>query len=572
MNRPGHIAGSLIAPLSDRAASRTGRPAVIFIGEKGGEETISVSQFYTRTVSHSRHLAALGIQSDDVIILVLEHGPALLYAFWGAVHLGAVPSIFPLLNEKLDPEFYLKQVNHLVETAGAKAVIVGEKFNRLSGLTLDWEGCQVITLPEKIGTTGPEEDDLPLADYHRGGLDKIAFLQHSSGTTGLQKGVALSHRSVLNQLENYSRAIGLHDDDVIVSWLPLYHDMGLIAGFVMPLVLGIPLVLMSPFYWVRDPKKLLLAAGRHGGTLCWLPNFAYNHMARAVRPRDLEGLDLSNVRMLINCSEPVRLDSHNRLFRLLGPRGLREESFAVCYAMAENTFAVTQTEPGKSPDVDWVNRTALQTEQVALPELENSANAVPLVSCGYPLDNNRVKVVDSLGRALPDRRIGEVAIQSDSMLSAYHRRPDLTSRALKDGWFYTGDLGYLAEGQLYITGRQKDLLIVGGKNIYPGDLEAIANDVDGIHPGRVVAFGVFDDRMGTEAVVMVCELAEGVGDGEKRKIEKQLRRAVVRATDVTLSDVYLVGEKWLIKTSSGKIARAENRARYLREGRLRVVP
>jgi acyl-CoA synthetase (AMP-forming)/AMP-acid ligase II len=296
--------------------------------------------------------------------------------------------------------------------------------------------------------------------------------------------------------------------------------MGLIAGFVMPIVTGTPLVLMSPFQWVRDPKRLLWAVAKHKGTLSWLPNFAYNHMHRAIRARDLEGLDLSSWRMVINCSEPVRFDSHQKFFERFSTYGLGEHALATCYAMAENTFAVTQSKPNQSLYTDWVALSALQDNQQAIPTIENSPGATPVVSCGSPIERTDIKIGDVSGVTLPERHVGEVALRSHSMLTEYHRRPDITAQAMQDGWFLTGDLGYLAEGQLFITGRKKDLIIVGGKNIFPADLEAIANNVSGIHPGRAVAFGVYDDGIGTESVVMVCELENRVNAGEKMDIER----------------------------------------------------
>jgi acyl-CoA synthetase (AMP-forming)/AMP-acid ligase II len=557
---------SLVRSLVERASSASDRPAVVFIHEDGSEEMISPSQFLRESSRYSIGLQQHGIRRDDIVLLVLEHKPALLYAFWGAMIQGAIPSIFPLLNEKLDPDYYQKQVNGLVKHSGARAVIAGEMFgHQLKDMSL-WGDCKIIGIRELEALSGVESlKEIEALELSLDPHEKIALLQYSSGTTGLQKGVALSHEAVLNQLITYSKAIGLNDRDVIVSWLPLYHDMGLIAGFLLPLVIGVPLVLMSPFYWVRDPIKLPLAVARHKGTLSWLPNFAYNHMARAIRPRDLAGLDLSSWRMVINCSEPVRLESHQKFFALFSQSGLTAEALATCYAMAENTFAVTQSKPGASNTIDWVLGPELHRNRRAIPVTKNSPGAIPMVGCGSPIEDTEIRVVGPGGELLPGRTVGEIILRSSSMLSGYHRRPDLTARAIQGGWFYSGDLGYLAGGELFVTGRIKDLLIVGGKNIYPADLEAIASEIRGVIPGRAAAFGLFDDRLGTESIIMVCELTNGVREEAKLAIEKELRRRVAREMDVTLADVRLVSGKWLIKTSSGKIARSEIRDKYLRE-------
>ncbi len=218
----------------------------------------------------------------------------------------------------------------------------------------------------------------------------------------------------------------------MVSWLPLYHDMGLIAGFVMPLVCGVPLVLMSPFKWVRDPKVLMQAIHRHHGSLCWLPNFAYNHSARAIRPRDMDGLDLSSVRLLINCSEPVWMESHQAFLAKFGPYGLKEQALSTCYAMAENTFAVTQYPAGRPAQVDWVNTRLLQEQRRAEPDRPDLTISTPMVSCGFPIPGTQIRVVGEHGDPLPERRVGEIALRSDCMLSGYYRRPDVTAQAIRE--------------------------------------------------------------------------------------------------------------------------------------------
>ncbi len=536
------------------------------VDQDGSEIDVSARQFHQQAVGYADALQKIGVGPENLVILVLKHSQVLLSAFWGALYLGAIPSIFPFLTEKLDPDLYMQRVRMLVANEGAKAVITFPEFREaLTGLLAE-VNCRVLSTDEVAESDADalaEED----AFWQDPSADKIAFLQHSSGTTGLQKGVALSHRAVLNQIEAYSQSIGLNEDDVIVSWLPLYHDMGLIAGFVMPIVSGTPLVLMSPFHWVRDPKSLLWAIHKHKGTLCWLPNFAYNHIARTARPSYLEGLDLSSWRATINCSEPVYHQSHQVFLERLRPYGFRESALAVSFAMAENTFAVTQTELGSHPRLDWVEIAPLQEDRLAVPAEQQAEGAIPMVSCGAPIEGTEIAVVGEDGSHLPERNVGEIILRSNCMLTEYYKRPKVTAEAIQDGWYYTGDMGYLSGGELFITGRKKDLIIVGGKNVYPQDLEAIANHVPGIYPGRAVAFGLFDERIGSEVVVMVAELQDDLDGRTPPEIERELRQQVVAQTEVTLADVRLVEDRWVIKTSSGKIGRADNRKKYLRQFR-----
>ncbi len=405
------------------------------------------------------------------------------------------------------------------------------------------------------------EGSQPIFDLDRRKPEDIVLLQHSSGTTGLQKGVALSHQSVLNQITTYADVLHITDDDVIVSWLPLYHDMGLIAGFLMPILYGLPMVLMSPFDWVRAPQRLMHAVSKYKGTLVWLPNFAYNFCAKKIRPRHMEGVDLSSWRAVINCSEPMRQDSHQLFLEAFKPYGFPDTAIATSYAMAENTFAVTQGGINTSVRVDPVDRDSLQVDRIARPAKEGKP-FVNMVSAGLPIPNTEVKVMDPQGTPLPDRHIGEIALRSNSMLTEYYHRPKTTKDAFLDGWYLTGDYGYMLDGEIYITGRKKDLIIVGGKNIYPQDLERIAMAVPGVHPGRVVAFGIFSKRMGTEQVVIVAEVDTEDPD-EKERITNEIRQAVTQGSAVALRHVLLVREGWIIKTSSGKTARLANRDKFI---------
>ena len=517
---------------------------------------MSRADFQARARAYAAGLTRLGVAAGDLVIIAHTQNLESIYAFWGALLMGAIPAMFPTLTEKLDPDAYMRNMNELVARSGVRLIFTSDDFAPVMARAAD---CPVIGSTELAGLT----DDVGAQAFrpHQPKPEDVAFLQHSSGTTGLQKGVALSHRAVLNQLASYARAIDLRPDDVIVSWLPLYHDMGLIAGFMQPLVQGIPLILMSPFDWVKHPALLFRAIHEHGGTLTWLPNFAYNHLARRVRSRDLEDVRLDGMRLFINCSEPARHDSHQLFLARFGAVGVREEMLAVSYAMAENTFAVTQTPPGRPPRLDVVDRRELEESGRALPAT-NGESTRTLVSCGPPIPNTRAQVVDERGESLPQRRVGEIAIRSDCMLTDYYKRPDLNP--FSDGWYLTGDMGYIAAGEIYIVGRKKDLIINAGKNVYPQDIEAIVNTVPGVHPGRAVVFGVPDEREGTELIAVVAEVDIDAPEARKRII-RAIRQTVARESTVTVSYVTLVGPKWLIKTSSGKIARAANREKWLAE-------
>jgi len=536
--------------------------AITLLHSHGEDQSITYHQLFAGAAGYTAALERAGISADEVVILILNHGADLVYAFFGVALRGAIPSIMPYLTEKLAPDRYRASITALFEITEPAGVITHPAFlNEVEKASARAPSVRSILTTEHIHPL--RAPDPKIFTGLEASIDEIALLQHSSGTTGLQKGVALSQRAIFNQLYSYRRAIALQNSDVVVSWLPLYHDMGLIAGFLLPLLGRIHLVLLSPFDWVRAPYKLMQAVTRYRGTLSWLPNFAYNFCAQKIRERDLIGVDLSTWRAVINCSEPMHWKSHRMFLERFAPYGLREYALATSYAMAENVFAVTQGGIDAPVREHVIERSALLTRQVALTTHDND-NSLRMLSAGKPIDNTRLRIIDAKGKVLPERHIGEIAIQSNCMLDGYYHRPELTTKAFLDGWYLTGDLGYVHEGELYVTGRKKDLIIVGGKNIYPQDLERLASEVPGVHPGRVAAFGVFNEKIGTEDVMLIAEV-DGAGENSRREIGDEIRTRITKSSDIALRYVHLVPRGWLLKTSSGKVNRDANRGKYLKE-------
>jgi len=504
-----------------------------------------------------------GIQPGDVILLILQHGIDMLYAYFGAILHGAIPSIMPFLTEKLLPERYRADLAALVSVTQPTSIITYRDFETevRAALKPGQDSVKAVIVSDQVD--GPCLPDFPSFGGLQRKPEDIVLLQHSSGTTGLQKGVALSHQAVINQLNDYGKAIRLNDSDVFVSWLPLYHDMGLIACWLMPILLGYPLVIMSPFEWIRAPYRLLQAVSRYKGTLSWLPNFTYIFCAQKIRQRDLEGVDLSSWRSISNCSEPMRWEAHQTFYERFRELGLRYEALTTCYAMAENVFAVTQGGIDAPVIFEDIDQESLQVDRVARPR-KGYRPAIRMLGAGKSIPNTSVSILNTEGDPLPDRHVGEVALKSNCMLVGYYHRPDATEKAFINGWYLTGDYGYLVDGELYITGRKKDLIIVGGKNIYPQDLELLAYEVPGVHAGRASAFGIFNETTGTEDVVIVAEV-ESSDPAQQQKISDGIRATVTRGSAVALRYVHLVGKHWLVKTSSGKTARSANREKFLKE-------
>ncbi|HJQ14696.1 MAG TPA: AMP-binding protein [Anaerolineales bacterium] len=512
--------------------------------------------------AYARTLEREGIQPGEVVILILQHGEDLVYSFWGAILHGAIPSIMPFLTEKLSPERYRADLSALISVTKPVAIITYPEFeDEVRGALREDDSVRSVIVSDRVEFSSAIDFD-SLKGFERNPED-LVLLQHSSGTTGLQKGVALTHQAVFTQLNAYGKSLSLTDQDTIVSWLPLYHDMGLVAGFILPILSGIPLVIMSPFDWVRAPYKLLQSISTYRATLMWLPNFAYNFCAQKIRDRHIEGVGLSSLRAVINCSEPVRWESHVAFYERFKGYGLKFEALQTSYAMAENVFAVTQSPLGKQPAVEEIDRESFMVERVARSSFDGRPS-MKMMSSGQPLENVKVKVLDENGNEVPERVIGEVAIHSDCMLTGYFNRPDLTEKAFRDGWYLTGDFGYISNGEVFISGRKKDMIIVGGKNIYPQDLESLTYEVPGVHAGRSVAFGMFDEAQGTEEVVIIAEGDSDHSD-EQQKIADAIRLHVTKNSAIAVRHVKVVGPKWILKTSSGKTARAANKEKFLKE-------
>lgn len=466
--------------------------------------------------------------------------------YLAALRAGAIPAILTPPNPKLNREYYAATMAAVLRRSGFRALVTD-----LDSMDFELPTFAPRELVPRQGD-GEARRDVPEAGPE---LD-ASFLQYSSGTTGIKRGVLVTDEAVLAQLRTYAGALRLNSDDRIVSWLPLYHDMGFIACLNLPLFYGVPTVVLDPVEWVSRPSSFLQAASESAATLSWNPNFAYAFMAQRVRDSDLAGLDLSSLRALVNCSEPVTHSSQQRFVERMQPHGLRDDVFTGCYAMAETTFALTHGEPDDPASLDPVGPS----------NGARSNDGDPYVSVGRPLDGVEFRVVDENGDECPDRRIGEIWVRSPFNFRGYLGDDEATEHAFADDWYRTGDLGYRVGDAFYITGRSKDVLIVGGVNVFPGDLENVVGDVAGVQPGRAVAFSRFDPRAQTERITV---LAESVLEGqEATKVVVEIRQRLLAAFQIANFDVALVPPGWLVKSSSGKMARPANKAKWEAEREL----
>lgn len=531
----------------------------------GTETAISFAGLIAGAQAYARRYRDQGLHEGDVVFIVLRHRPDLLYAFAGALIAGCVPSFLAPLTEKQDPALYWPTLAALFRRTEAAGLVVGK-----ADLAEMAAAGLCINLSVFIAEDGPQPpvcaQGPAVSGRTAGDRADLAFLQFSSGTTGLRKGVMLTHGMVIEQITAYRNAVGLGPDSVIVSWLPLYHDMGLIACLAMPMALGCRLILLDPFEWVRDPALLFHWIQREHATHCWLPNFAFNHLAATID--DGANFDLSSVKAFVNCSEPCKPATFDRFLARFQDCGVQAGHLQTCYAMAEAVFAVTQSLPGQPVRRLLADAKGL-AENLVRPAVAD-APAVELLSTGRLLPGLRLRVLDPEGHPLPDRHVGEIVLAGSFLFESYYRSAEETARAFRDGWYLTGDLGFTDGGELFVTGRRKDVIIINGRNYYCHDIEALVGSLDGLKAGRLVAVGAESPETGSEELVILAETAE-----EDRAVRqaraKAVRNALLRNLNLA-ARVELVPPGWLIKTTSGKINRRANLDRYLELRRSRKGP
>lgn len=536
-------------------AAPAGRPFVTEWIDEDEQETVTFGEFRERARSQAGLLLQHGIGAGDRVVILMPQGIAAMAAFAGAMMLGAVPAFLAYPNFKVDAEKYRSGLAGVTANLKATAVVIDEEFpEEMLGHVS--HGAETKLLRAADG--GNKATKLPEARVQS---EDVVFIQHSAGTTGLQKGVALTHAAVLRQLEHLSQVLHLDPaTDCIYSWLPLYHDMGLIACFILPMVCHVPVVMQSPVDWVMHPETMLQIISEHQCTLAWMPNFAFQFVPRRVPTDRRHVYDLSSLRALINCSEPVRAASMVEFQKAFGMKGAVLQS---CYAMAENVFAVTQSDLTRPPAQIWADGQQFRSAHRIVMVAEGTP--VSFTSSGRLLPGHEMRIESDAGAVVGDGVVGEILIKSDCLFDGYYNRADLTAQAMADGWYRTGDLGFCIDGELYVAGRKKDLLIIGGENVYPQDIEELVAGHPALHDGRVIAMGVYNADLGTEEIVVVAEVENEALLTRAAEIEQEIRSRIVGGLGVAARSIVLRPPKWIVKSTAGKPARSATREKLLKE-------
>ena len=549
---------NLIAALE---AAAENSPFITFWVDEDERETVTFGEFRHRARLHAAVLREQGIDSGDRVVILMPQSITAMVSFAAAMMLGAVPAFLAYPNFKVDPAKYRSGLAGVTANLSAKAVVIAPDFRNEM---LDCVALGAETKLIRPGNADKREHVVTVPESTQIAPERLAFIQHSAGTTGLQKGVALTHAAVLGQIEHLAHALRIDPArDRIYSWLPLYHDMGLIACFMLPMVCHVPVVMQSPIDWVMQPESMLQIITESKCTLAWLPNFAFQFVPRRTAPKRWADYDLSSLRLVINCSEPVRASSMREFQTAFH---IASGVLQCSYAMAENVFAVTQSEiDAAAPTTLWIDGQQYRTAHRIVPVPQEAPGAVSFTSSGRLLPNQQLRILSDSGGIAADDSVGEIAIQSDCLFTGYYNRPDLTAEAFLDGWYRTGDLGFLFQGELYVVGRKKDLLIVGGENIYPQDIEEIVGAHPAVHDGRAIAMGIYNPEIGTEDIVVVAEVEKYEMLAQSSEIEQQIRRSIVAALGIAVKKFFVVPPKWIVKSTAGKPARSATREKLLQE-------
>jgi len=575
-------AETLLDVLRYRAMHDAERTHLLITEELEGKErsvTLTFGELYAAAQRCAAELARRGVPAGGRVALMLRTSRAFFVSYAGILLAGAIPvPIYPPFRADRIEEYAARQ-SAILKNAGVCLLLTFRQAEavarllkpRVKSLTEVADAEKLIDAADKAPPPSPGALPLHLSGSRARKGSDIALLQYTSGSTGDPKGVVLTHENLLANIRAIGEAVELGPGDVGVSWLPLYHDMGLIGAWLTLLHFGVPLAVMSPLAFLTRPERWLKAFQKYGGTISAAPNFAYELCVRKIANKDIQGLDLSNWRAALNGAEPVNPETLDRFAERFAPYGFRREAQLPVYGLAEAALAVTVPPLNRGPLIERIEREAFTAEGRAVPARENDTTAIAFVSSGKPIVRHEVRIVDAGGKEVSDRTEGFLWFRGASATSGYYQNAEATENlfpmgtAASDGkyaWVNSGDRAYRADGEIYVTGRVKDIIIKGGRNLYPHEVEELAARAEGIRKGCIVAFGLKDEKSGTEKLIVVAE---------SREREASRRAAIVAAVTEQVSQglglppdrVELLPPGSIPKTSSGKLRREETKQLYL---------
>ncbi len=558
-SEPPERAGTLLDALAWHTDTHGSRVHLRILYADNAESTIdevTYNALSAATEAVAGGLRERGLGQGDAVAIMLPTCRQYFEAFLGIVMAGGVPvPIYPPTRPSALEE-HLRRQAHILDNAQATMLVTDTEVLAVARLLRPH--VPSLRDVQTVDSLRRREQPPPVARVRSG---STALIQYTSGSTGNPKGVVLTHAQVLANIRAIGAAARVAPSDVVVSWLPLYHDMGLIGSWLTSLYYGFPMVVMSPLAFLARPSRWLRAISDYGGTLAASPNFGYELCLRHVDEDEMAGVDLTTWRMACNGSEPVSPETIRRFSERFAPYGFQPEAMAPVYGLAEVGVALCFPPPGRVPVVDVIDREVFTRSGRAVPARTGDLTALHVVACGRPLPGYEVRAVDRSGHEVADRHEGHIECTGPSATAGYYREEEAT-RVLRHGeWLDTGDLGYIAEGEIHLTGRDKDIIIRAGRNIHPDELEHVVGSLPGVRQGCVAAFASTDPVMGTERLVVLAETRLQAA-ADLAELRKRITTATVDLLGIPPDDVVLAPPGTVLKTSSGKIRRAASRQHY----------
>jgi acyl carrier protein len=530
----------------------------VFLYEEQKESRITYRDLWEGALAYAARLADQGVGPGQTVAIMLPTSRDYLFCFYGTLLAGAIPvPLYPPARLATIEDHMTRHVGVLRSAGAAVMVTIPEAKPLAWLLRAQVESLRAVLVPEDFSAAA--RDFAPV----RGRGGHIAFLQYTSGSTGNPKGVVLTHANLLANVRAMGKAARATSEDVFVSWLPLYHDMGLIGGCFATMYIGFPVVLMSPLAFLSRPSQWLRAIHRHRGTISGGPNFSYELCLRRIQDQELEGLDLASWRFAFNGAEPVSPETMTAFEERFSRWGLRKNCVAPVYGLAEASVGLAFTPPGMPWKLDLLDREAFSRDGFAVPARDGDPAPLKVVGCGYVIPDHGMRVVDAAGLELPDGSEGQLQFRGPSATSGYYRNPEATKRLFSGDWVNTGDRAYMSHGMVYVTGREKDVIIKGGRNITPYELEEAIGDLPRIRRGCVAVFGSLDRASGTERVVVLAE-TRSRDTALDEDLRHRINNLAVSLIGGPVDDIVLAPPHTVPKTSSGKIRRVAAREYYER--------
>ena len=546
---------TVLEQILGQAARKPQARALTLIDADGEEKVMTYADLERASWRMAAALRQWGLSGNELVLLLINDLAELVPLFFGAMMIGALPAILPVpvagaarkSSSQLRERMVQAKARLLVTSVGMRPYLEesGGVPQTAIVVTSELRGEPADVFPR------------PLPD-----LSETAYVQFTSGTTGQPKGLQVSQGALASQVRHYAHAVGLNAGDVMVSWSPLYHDQGLVSNMLMPLCHGVHTILMTVSAWLRNPALFFQAVDRYQGTISRWPNFAFLYTARRVTDRQMASLSLRSLRLLASSGEPITPDAWPVFKERFAPYGLADEVMKGSYGMAEYTLCIAMVPLEERQREEALSLRMLNEKGLAVAVEKGGKGSQVFVSSGKAMEGAEIRIVDERGEFCADRVIGEIVVRGDCLIDRYHPDRPFPEDSFCNGFFRTGDLGYMVDGWLTVTGRRKDVVIAGGNCISPEQVERIAAGISAIKPGRAIAFGIPDEQLGTEKLTVVCEL---VHDDQKTRqdVRCRLQEEVLRELAVWLGRVEFREPGWIEKTTSGKLSRYRNREKLL---------